>query len=194
VKVSYISSYGKAGDWLWDSKDLTIWTVQECCVGIVAGNLPCLKPLFRSMLSLTGYGSGSRSRSRGNSKSAGRGLGFPGNSGYGKGSAHHRQSIVLKSLSSGNTSSDETKGVAGDEAQFITHITARSVNSDINVDDSDKMSDDSIEAMAQGRIAGNSKGHGAVITKTTTTKVEYETGKERRQQDLAPERKVEYQV
>lgn len=63
VKLSYIGNYGRAGDFLWDSRNLTIWTVQECNVGMVAGNLPCLKPLFRTILSST-YGKGSRKASQ----------------------------------------------------------------------------------------------------------------------------------
>ncbi|EUC34235.1 hypothetical protein COCCADRAFT_4378 [Bipolaris zeicola 26-R-13] len=58
IKLSYIGNYGRAGDLMWDSRNLTIWTVQECNVGMVAGNLPCLKPLFRSILVST-YGKGS---------------------------------------------------------------------------------------------------------------------------------------
>jgi hypothetical protein len=38
---------------------LTIWTVVESNIGIIAGNLPCLKPLFRAALGAT-YGRGSR--------------------------------------------------------------------------------------------------------------------------------------
>jgi hypothetical protein len=63
VKLSYLPNYGKEGDLLWDSRDMTIWTVVECNVGIIAGNLPCLKPLFRSILVST-YGSGSRKNSQ----------------------------------------------------------------------------------------------------------------------------------
>lgn len=63
IKLSYIGNYGRAGDLMWDSRNLTIWTVQECNVGMVAGNLPCLKPLFRSILVST-YGKGSRKTSQ----------------------------------------------------------------------------------------------------------------------------------
>jgi hypothetical protein len=59
VKLSYVSTYGRSGDWLWDSRNLTIWTVIECNIAIFAGCLPCLKPLFRSVLGST-YGRGSR--------------------------------------------------------------------------------------------------------------------------------------
>jgi hypothetical protein len=59
IKVTFLPSYGKTGDWLWDSRNLTIWTVIESNVGIIAGNLPCLKPLFRAALGST-YGRGTR--------------------------------------------------------------------------------------------------------------------------------------
>lgn len=59
IKVGYLPNYGKAGDWLWDSRNITIWTVIECNMGIIGGNLPCLKPLFRTVLGST-YGRGSR--------------------------------------------------------------------------------------------------------------------------------------
>ncbi|KAL6171274.1 hypothetical protein ACJQWK_04212 [Exserohilum turcicum] len=59
IKLSYITNYGRGGDLMWDSRNLTIWTALECNVGMVAGNLPCLKPLFRSLLVST-YGKGSR--------------------------------------------------------------------------------------------------------------------------------------
>jgi hypothetical protein len=59
IKVTYLGTYGKTGDWLWDSRNITIWTVIECNIGIVAGNLPALKPLFRTILGST-YGRGSQ--------------------------------------------------------------------------------------------------------------------------------------
>jgi len=41
-----MSNYGKRGDFLYDSTDLTIWTTVETCFAIVAACIPCLKPLF----------------------------------------------------------------------------------------------------------------------------------------------------
>jgi hypothetical protein len=74
VRITFISSYGKTGDFLWDSTYLTIWSVSvmvsrfhwvsfsnfqcssvECCIGIIAVNLSCLKPLLRSAFGTT-YG------------------------------------------------------------------------------------------------------------------------------------------
>ncbi|KAK4156771.1 decarboxylase [Chaetomidium leptoderma] len=61
VKAAFISNYGKTGDFLWDSANLTIWYSVECNVGILAGCLPCLKPLFKRILvSSLGYGSSNK--------------------------------------------------------------------------------------------------------------------------------------
>lgn len=72
VKLSYLPNYGKTGDWLWDSRNLTVWTVVECNLGVVAGNLPCMKPLFRRVLGST-YGPNSQKPT--NSKYLSRGAG-----------------------------------------------------------------------------------------------------------------------
>ncbi|KAI1846173.1 hypothetical protein JX265_010551 [Neoarthrinium moseri] len=50
VKAVYISNYGKSGDFLWDSANLTIWISTELNTGIVAACLPCLKPMFKRIL------------------------------------------------------------------------------------------------------------------------------------------------
>lgn len=49
----YLGNYGKYGDFLYDSSELTIWTTVEICTAIVAACAPCLKPLFRSILEST---------------------------------------------------------------------------------------------------------------------------------------------
>ncbi|KAH7117503.1 hypothetical protein EDB81DRAFT_818667 [Dactylonectria macrodidyma] len=59
VKLVYITNYGKVGDWLWDSRNLTIWTAVELNVGIIAGSLPCLRPILKRFLGSI-YGKGSR--------------------------------------------------------------------------------------------------------------------------------------
>lgn len=59
VRLGYAANYGKLGDWLWDSRNLTIWVVVELNVGIIAGTLPCLRPIFKSFLGSI-YGTGSR--------------------------------------------------------------------------------------------------------------------------------------
>ncbi|KAG8164749.1 hypothetical protein KVR01_005024 [Diaporthe batatas] len=50
VKMTYLSSYGSHGDFLWDSTDITIWTTVEICTAIIAASIPSLKPLFRAIL------------------------------------------------------------------------------------------------------------------------------------------------
>ena len=59
VKVAYTSNYGKKGDFLWDSRNITIWYATELNIAITAASLPCLKPLFKSVLEST-YGRGTR--------------------------------------------------------------------------------------------------------------------------------------
>ncbi|KAK8022790.1 integral membrane family protein [Apiospora rasikravindrae] len=53
AKSFFISNYGKTGDFLWDSTDLTIWISTECNTGIIAACLPTLKPLFKRLLETT---------------------------------------------------------------------------------------------------------------------------------------------
>lgn len=58
VKAAFISNYGKTGDFLWDSANLTIWIATETNTGIIAACLPCIKPMFKRMLdSSLRYGS-----------------------------------------------------------------------------------------------------------------------------------------
>ena len=61
VKIPSLVNYGKTGDWLWDSRDISIWTIVECNTGIVAANLPTLRPLFKSLLGST-LGTGDSAR------------------------------------------------------------------------------------------------------------------------------------
>jgi hypothetical protein len=62
IKVSYTRNYGKKGDFLWDSRNITIWFAAELNVAITAASLPCLKPLFKTVLGST-YGRGTRESS-----------------------------------------------------------------------------------------------------------------------------------
>lgn len=59
VKVGYLVNYGKLGDFLWDARDITIWTATELNVGIIAGSLPTLRPIFKNFLGSI-YGKGTR--------------------------------------------------------------------------------------------------------------------------------------
>ena len=80
TKIPFIIDYGKNGDWLWDSRNLTIWTVVEMNVGIIAGSLACLRPLFRTILGST-YGQNSnRTPGASGTKGAGAGSGYAGRS------------------------------------------------------------------------------------------------------------------
>lgn len=68
VKIPSLVNYGKTGDWLWDSRDISIWTIVECNVAIVAANLPTLRPLFKNILGSTiRSGDGSRKTPGGSS-------------------------------------------------------------------------------------------------------------------------------
>ena len=55
MKLTYISTFGLYGDFLYDSADLSIWSSTEMNVGILAGSIPCLKPLFRALLEKSGH-------------------------------------------------------------------------------------------------------------------------------------------
>lgn len=60
VKVYYVvTAYGKTFDPLWDSRNIQMWTVIEANVGIIAGSLPTLRPLFKDFLGSI-YGKGSK--------------------------------------------------------------------------------------------------------------------------------------
>ncbi|KAF8463422.1 hypothetical protein BDZ91DRAFT_682723 [Kalaharituber pfeilii] len=54
VKLRYTVNYGKAGDLLWDTVDLAIWSVAEINVAIFCACMPALKPLFKRFLEHTG--------------------------------------------------------------------------------------------------------------------------------------------
>ncbi|BCS08560.1 hypothetical protein ALUC_20930S [Aspergillus luchuensis] len=60
VKLSVLPNYGRTGDLLWDYSTLTIWVVVESNMGIIAGSLPTLKPLFKQFLGT--YGSQTKTR------------------------------------------------------------------------------------------------------------------------------------
>jgi hypothetical protein len=111
VKLSYVSTYGRSGDWLWDSRNLTIWTVTETNIAIVAGNLPCLKPLFRTVLGST-YGRGSRKTNP--SKYISR----P----YGAGTGQNSKSY--SELHSNRTADRGYGGYGGNDAYMLTTIGA----------------------------------------------------------------------
>ncbi|XXH01288.1 hypothetical protein Hte_007644 [Hypoxylon texense] len=95
VKASYISNYGKTGDFLWDSANLTIWIAAETNTGIIAACLPCIKPMFKRMLdSSLRYGS-SRKKESYHLHSYGQGTGHRGSK------YNHSQTRPEKSARSG---------------------------------------------------------------------------------------------
>ncbi|KAK8022568.1 hypothetical protein PG993_013335 [Apiospora rasikravindrae] len=61
AKMMYLSNYGKYGDLLFDSADITIWTTIEIAVAMTAGSIPCLKPLFKKILDLSSAYRGAKS-------------------------------------------------------------------------------------------------------------------------------------
>ncbi|KAL8404697.1 hypothetical protein RB594_009528 [Gaeumannomyces avenae] len=62
LKTVFVTKWGLKGDYMWDSTDITIWYSVEISVAIIAGSIPCLKPLFKRILASTArYGySGSK--------------------------------------------------------------------------------------------------------------------------------------
>ncbi|KAH8888543.1 integral membrane protein [Thozetella sp. PMI_491] len=50
VKITFLGNYGKHGDFLFDSVDITIWTTVEIATAMVAACIPTLKPLFKALL------------------------------------------------------------------------------------------------------------------------------------------------
>ncbi|KAM3081752.1 hypothetical protein ACMFMG_005198 [Clarireedia jacksonii] len=59
VKISFLTTYGQHGDFLYDSSDLTIWTTVEICTAMIAACIPPLKHLIKSVFtgSSNGYSS-----------------------------------------------------------------------------------------------------------------------------------------
>jgi hypothetical protein len=164
VKLYFITNYGKTGDWLWDSRDLTIWTIVECNVGIVAGNLPCLKPLFRTILGST-YGRGSRKTSENY-------LSKP----YGSGSNNRSVSKNYASIHSDKAAEGEFQGYgAKREAYMLTTIGAQKNNAgEASRSSSGRSSPlpgkNSSESVA--RLNGRGSGSNGLGEITVTTKVD----------------------
>ncbi|KAH8667984.1 hypothetical protein BGZ60DRAFT_528324 [Tricladium varicosporioides] len=57
VKLTILPSYGRSGDFLYDSAGLTIWTAAELNIGVLASSIPCLKPLLKIILQKSGCSS-----------------------------------------------------------------------------------------------------------------------------------------
>lgn len=162
VKLGYVTNYGKLGDWLWDSQNITIWTCVELNVGIIAGSLPCLRPIFRRFLGST-YGKSSRKTPT-----------TGGNTNYGRGTL--RSGSNWHALGSGRrgaddqtdeTSSQRAINATGlDEYELQNRIASPQgiTNKTTILTQMDaKSSDDSIDRLGQ---------YTPGITKTTVTTVE----------------------
>ncbi|KAM5356485.1 hypothetical protein ACJ41O_003131 [Fusarium nematophilum] len=164
VKLGYVTNYGKLGDWLWDSRNITIWTCVELNVGIIAGSLPCLRPIFRRFLGST-YGKSSSKKTQ-----------TTGAAGYGRGTM--RSGSNWHALSSGRrgesdvadeTSSQKAINTGIDEYELRDRIGSPSgtANKTTVLTSFDaKSSDDSLDRQYGGRIFPPG------ITKTMTTTVE----------------------
>ena len=172
VKVSYIPNYGKTGDWLWDSRNITIWTVVECNVGIIAGNLPCLKPLFRRVLGST-YGFGSNKNTNQKAYHYGTGTG-------------HRDAKNYSSLTSAKTQDNESRMPAQNEAHMMATLEVKepSSNSGRSSREGDKASAENVTWASDQPFA-----KWGAITKTTEVNVS-RVGRDADVEDsMKPERK-----
>jgi hypothetical protein len=164
VKFTYITTYGRSGDLMWDSRHLTIWTVTECTVGIVAGNLSTLKPLFRTLLVST-YSQGSRKRTQPQYSSKV----------YGPGSKHRSVVRNYASLGSEKAADGEFKGCgAAGEAYMLTTIDANKTGAVSKIKSgrsSPSLSKDSSDS--ERRLNNNGRGLSGVgdITVTKTVDV-----------------------
>ncbi|QRC98512.1 hypothetical protein JI435_045660 [Parastagonospora nodorum SN15] len=161
VKLSYVSTYGRSGDWLWDSRDLTIWTVIECNVAIIAGCLPCLKPLFRTVLGST-YGRGTRKTEPSKYISRPYGPGTP------------QRSRNYSELHSNKTADTDYKGYGGKDAYMLTTIgTEKHMGGDVSRLSSGRSSPnqgkDSSESIAR---LNSEPGFGGLGRIAVTTKVD----------------------
>jgi len=176
IKVGYLPNYGKTGDWLWDSRNITIWTVIECNVGIIAGNLPCLKPLFHNVLGST-YGRGSR-----NGKTP-KHMAHP----YENGS--HGAPKNYNELPSSKTGERNfhPKAVYGDETFIMTPIHARERTGSASSSRAQSSSKNSTESVAW--LNTNEQGMSRMGGITRTTEVNINTSQPSGQDIFAPERK-----
>lgn len=170
VKLGYVTNYGKQGDWLWDSQNITIWTCVELNVGILAGSLPCLRPIFKSFLG-SYYGKGSRKTPT------------TGNTNYGHGTL--RSGKNWHSLSSGRrgveevadeTSSQKAINAGMDEYELRDRIATPSramCNTTIVTNFDASSSEESVDRAGMGGMHSG-------IKKTTVTSVEHSISQVRR--------------
>ncbi|KAK8091485.1 hypothetical protein PG997_001846 [Apiospora hydei] len=122
VKSFYISNYGKTGDFLWDSTDLTIWISAECNTGIIAACLPTLKPLFKRILETTTqrYGKSSQNRTDRSYKMKPYGQNSNSTSASSKAGARHFQSQNQAKVGRGSRAMSNGKGGANEDELALT--------------------------------------------------------------------------
>jgi hypothetical protein len=143
----------------------------ETNIAIVAGNLPCMKPLFHRVLGSI-YGSGSRDQSSHGKY-------------YGRSTGHS----VNDYNSLGSRKAEEGYGpgpdFSGDETHMMTRIPAQQKSAaSLGNDNESNMSDESVS-----RLEGSRMG----ITKTTTTKVSFVSSTEVKE-EMMPERNVAHAI
>lgn len=162
VKIGSIVNYGKAGDWLWDSQDISIWTVVECNVGLVAGSLPALRPMFKRILGTSlGYGNNKNSNTHGYQRH---------NSGTAQ--MHSRKSKHMGGTTSDETSSEHAFNPAQEYEMARPGLGERKLKPATSVNvfaDVDALSSEE----SVGRTKSDAKPP-AGITKSTTTTVTYD--------------------
>lgn len=74
MRAVHLGAYGTRGDFLWDSRDITVWYVVETQVGVVAGNMPCVKPLLVAARCWKGSSSGASGGAGAGGRSGGGGF------------------------------------------------------------------------------------------------------------------------
>ncbi|KAM7190440.1 hypothetical protein V8F20_009723 [Naviculisporaceae sp. PSN 640] len=167
IKTGFLVNYGKTGDWLWDSRDISIWTVVECNTGIIAGSLPALRPIFKKILGSTlGYGNAGSYIRQDTLKSKSRKSTVTGTHTGAADETSSERAFNYYEMKDQNPSAGHggigngTGGAQGvDPATFFTaEVDARS-------------SDESVHRVKS--MTGPSGGRGVGITKTTTTRVDY---------------------
>ncbi|KAF4451842.1 hypothetical protein F53441_5161 [Fusarium austroafricanum] len=162
TKLGYITNYGKLGDWLWDSRNITIWTSVELNVGIIAGSLPTLRPLFRSFLG-SYYGKNSKKTPT------------TGNSNYGRGTL--RSGTIRHSKNWHALSSDRNDDEASSQKAINIGLHEYELR-DRMVSPSGVVNQATVQTQIEGRASDDSTGnesyigqHPSRITKTMVTTI-----------------------
>ncbi|KAK8057055.1 integral membrane family protein [Apiospora saccharicola] len=143
IKSLFLSNYGKTGDFLWDSTDLTIWISAECNTGIIAACLPCLKPLFKRILDSTTqrYGKSSFGSSANQTNQSYKMKSYS-SKGKGGGSRHFQAQNQPKigrgsrAMSKGNSNEDELALTKPASPNAITKVTTVTIDTSHPIDSS----------------------------------------------------------